>query len=144
MSAFQNLHCYGYIEKPFEFEKVKENVKNALKYPVKDERNNRYFYYRKEGILYSIDTEQVIYIETVNRSLFVYLQDERIELPYKTCSSMLRELNTEVFLQCHRNIVVNRKFIHYVDEANKYVNMKNGKMLNIGRVFKKKFLQELS
>ena len=143
MSAFKNLHCYEYIEKPFDFEKVKDVVENALKYPVKDERNNRYIYHRQDGILYSIDTEKIIYMESVKRNLVVYLTDEKIEMAYKTCKSMLRELNTENFLQCSRTVIVNRKYISCVDEANRYINMKNGKVLEIGRVCKKKFLQEL-
>lgn len=143
MQAFHQLHCYGYLEKPFRFEKVKELIESAMKYPVKDERKDRYVYYRKEGILYSIDTEQIIYLESKNRSLFVISQYEKVEIPYKTCSSMLHELNGEKFLQCSRNTVVNRKFIEYVDETNRYVHMKNGKTVEIGRIFKKRFLQEL-
>lgn len=143
MSAFQNLHCYSYIEKPFDFKKVKEVIRDALKYPVKDERNNRYIYYRKDGILYSLDTEKIIYIETVRRTLFVYLEDDEIKIPYKSCSSMVQELNAEDFLQCSRNVILNRRFIDYVDETNRYIGMKNGKILEIGRTIKKKFLQEL-
>ena len=143
MSAFKNLHCYEYIEKPFDFEKVRDVIGNALKYPIKDERNNRFIYHRQDGILYSVDTEKIIYIESKKRNLILYLVDEEIEIPYKTCSSMLRGLNTEEFLQCSRNVIVNRKFINYVDETNRYVNMKNGKVLELGRVCKKNFLQVL-
>lgn len=143
MSAFKNLHCYEYIEKPFDFEKVRDVIGNALKYPIKDERNNRFIYHRQDGILYSVDTEKIIYIESKKRNLILHLVDEEIEIPYKTCSSMLRGLNTEEFLQCSRNVIVNRKFINYVDETNRYVNMKNGKVLELGRVCKKNFLQVL-
>lgn len=143
MSAYKNLHCYEYIEKPFAFERVKETIENALKYPVKDERNNRYLYHRQDGILYSIDTEKIMYMESVNRRLRLYLTDEEIEMPYKTCSSMLRELNAEMFLQCNRNVIINRRFITYVDETNRFIRMESGKMLDIGRAFKKNFLREL-
>ncbi len=143
MSAFKKLHYYEYIEKPFDFEKVKEVVSNALMYPVKDERNNRYIYYRQDGILYSIDTEEIIYMESVKRNLVLHLKEERMEMPYKTCKSMLRELNTENFLQCSRTVIVNRKYINCVDETNRYINMKNGTVLELGRVCKKKFLQAL-
>ncbi len=144
MCAFQNLHCYSYIEKPFDFKKVKEIIGDALKYPVKDDRNNRYVYYRKDGILYSVDTEQIIYIETIRRTLYLHLRDEEIKIPYKTCSNMMHELNTEEFLQCSRNTIVNRSFIEYVDETNRYIRMKNGKLLELGRGLKKNFLKELN
>ena len=143
MNAYQNLHCYKYIEKPFDFKKVKEIIAESLEYPVKDERNNKYLYYRKEGIVYSIEMEQIMYLEAVNRYLFVYTSNEKIELPYKTCSSMIRELNTDIFLQCNRNVIVNREFIEYTDEINRCITLKNGIMLEIGRIYKKKFLEEL-
>lgn len=143
MSAYRNLHCYEYIEKPFSFEKVKETIEAALKYPVKDERKNRYLYHRQDGILYSIDTEKLMYMESVNRRLCLYLTDEELEIAYKTCSSMLHELNTEEFLQCSRSVIVNRNFITYVDETNRFVCMKNGKLLDIGRTYKKNFLKGL-
>ena len=144
MNAFQNLHCYSYVEKPFDFKKVKEVIGDALKYPVRDERSNRYIYYRKDGILYSLDTEQIIYIEASKRILYLYLENDEIQIPYKTSVSMLHELNAEEFLQCSRSIIVNRKFIAYVDKTNRYVTMKNGKTLEIGRMMKNKFLQELN
>lgn len=144
MNVFQNLHCYSYVEKPFDFKKVKEVIGDALKYPVRDERNNRYVYYRKDGILYSLDTEQIIYIEASKRTLYLYLENDEIQIPYKTGVSMLHELNAEEFLQCSRSIIVNRKFIAYVDKTNRYVTMKNGKTVEIGRMMKNKFLQELN
>ncbi len=143
MNAYQNLHCYGYIEKPFEFKKVKEIINKALQFPVKDERSNRFLYYRKDGILFSIDTEQIVYIEAAKRNLYVHLKEEDIELPYKTCSSIFRELNAEIFLQCNRNVIVNREFISSVDETNRFIHLKDGNDLEIGRIWKKKFLKEL-
>jgi len=143
LKAFQNLHCYGYLEKPFAFQKVKETIMEALRYPIKDERNNRFVYYRKDGLIFSLDTEQLIYMETVNRNLLLHMVDEEVEIPYRTCSSMQQELNEEIFLQCSRTVVVNRHYIDCVDKTNRYLKMKNGKILEIGMIFKKKFLREL-
>lgn len=142
MNAFRNLHCYGYIEKPFDFKKMKDIIKEALTYPIKDSRSNRYIYYRKDGILYSIDMEQIIYLEMVLRDVVIHMTDEEIKIPYRTGSSMLHELNPEIFLQCNRNVIVNRQYVCYVDEINRYIKMKNEKTLEIGRIFKKKFIQE--
>lgn len=144
MIAFHRLHCYGYIEKPFHFEQVRKIIGEALQYPIRNERENEYIYYRKDGILYSIETDRIIYMESVLRVLYVYLVDEKIEIPYMTCSSMLEKLNTDDFLQYSRNGVLNRKYIDYVDETNRYIRMKNGAMLEMGRVLKKKFIQELN
>lgn len=143
LSAFHNLHCYGYIEKPFDFKKVKEIIGEALTYPIKDMRNNRYIYYRIDGILYSVDTAKIIYMETVRRSLVIHLTDQEMKIPYKTCNSVFKELNADTFLQCNRNAIVNREYISYADESNRYVKLKGEKIVEIGRVWKKKFFKEL-
>lgn len=143
MVAFHKLHCYGYIEKPFDFDKVRQTIREALQYPNRDERKNQYFYYRKDGILYSIETDRIIYVETCVRVLSMHLLDEVIEIPYMTCSTLLEKLNSQDFLQYSRHGILNRKYIDYVDETNRYIRMKNGDMLELGSVMKKRFMQEL-
>ena len=78
------------------------------------------------------------------RVLTVYLVDEKIEIPYMTCSAMLDKLNRDDFLPYSRNGILNRKYIDYIDETNLYIRMKNGALLEMGRVLKKKFMQELN
>ena len=83
-------------------------------------------------------------MESVMRKLTIYLVDEQIEIPYVTCSSIMEKLNTQDFLQYSRNGILHRKYIDYIDETNRYIRMKNGAMLEIGRILKKKFIQELN
>lgn len=144
MVAFHKLHCFGYIEKPFDFDRVRKTIREALQYPIKDERESQYFYYRKDGILYSIETDRIIYAEACMRVLSIHLPDETVQIPYMTCNSLLEKLNSQDFLQYSRNGILNRKYIDYIDETNRYIRMKNGDMLEIGRVLKKRFIQELN
>lgn len=144
MTAFHRLHCYEYIEKPFDFDKVRKTIREALEYPIRDTRDDEYVYYRKDGILYSIETERIVYMESYMRTLTVYLTDEKIEIPYMTCRAMLEKLNSEDFIQYNRSGVLNRKYIDYIDEGNRYIRMKNGTTLELGRIIKKKFIQELN
>lgn len=143
MSAFHKLHCYSYIEKPFDFDIVRKTIQEALQYPTKDERKDKNFYYRKDGILYSVEMDRIIYAETYRRVLKMRLLDEILEIPYMTCSSLLEKLNSQNFLQYSRNGVLNRKYIDYIDYTNRYIRMKNGDTLELGSVMKKKFMQEL-
>lgn len=143
MVAFHKLHCYGYIEKPFDFDVVRKTIREALQYPNKDERKDQYFYYRKDGILYSVEMQRIIYAETHRRVLSMHLLDETIEIPYMTCNSLLEKLNGQDFLQYSRNGILNRNYIDYVDHTNRYIRMKNGDTLELGSVMKKRFMQEL-
>ena len=83
-------------------------------------------------------------MESTLRVLHVYLVDEKIEIPYMSCNSMMQKLNEEEFLRYGRGGILNRKYIDYIDETNRYIRMKNGVMLEMGIVLKKKFIKELN
>lgn len=142
MSAYDNLHCYRYIEKPFDIKQVKETILSALEFPSACENINRFFHYRKDGIVYTLDTNSLIYASYYYRNMQIYMEQETVNVPYLTCKKMLKDLNDAYFMRCSRNTIVNKKYIDYVDQANRYIGMANGKILEIGSELKKSFLRE--
>lgn len=143
LNAFHNLHCYDYIEKPFDMEKVEKIISTALKAPLSDDRESAVFYYRKDGVLYALNIDRMIYLETYFRNVIIYTLDETIELPYASLKNLMADLPRKYFIQCSRNVVVNRQFIEYVDKANLLVKLRNGKVVKIGGRMKKGFFEEL-
>lgn len=143
MNAFHKLHCFDYIEKPFENEVVCDKVMTALGMPLLRTKYDVNFTYRKDGVLYMLNTEQIICAEMIRRKLHVYTVDDEVDIPYKTVRDMLKELPREYFLQCNRGALVNRKYIEAVDRMNHYVRMRNGKQLEIGCKLGKSFYEEL-
>lgn len=143
MNAFHNLHCYDYIEKPFDFEKVGKIISTALKAPLCDDRDCGVFYYRKDGVLYALNIDRMIYLEACFRNVIIYTLDETIEIPYMSLKSLMKDLPRKLFIQCSRNVVVNRRFIEYVDKVNQIVKLRNGKLVKIGGRMKKGFFEEL-
>jgi len=143
MNAFHNLHCFDYIEKPFDMEKVGKVISAALKAPLSDDREKEVFYYRKDGVLYALNFDRIIYLEASFRNITIYTLDETIELTYMSLKQLIAELPRKYFIQCSRNVVVNRTFIEYADKANQLVKLRNGKMVKIGGKMKKGFFEEL-
>lgn len=143
LNAFHNLHCFDYIEKPFDMEKVEQIISTALKAPLRDDRESAVFYYRKDGVLYALNIDRMIYLESYFRNVIIYTLDETIELPYASLKNLMADLPRKYFIQCSRNIVVNRQFIEYVDKANLLVKLRNGKVVKIGGRMKKGFFDEL-
>lgn len=143
MNAFHNLHCFDYIEKPFDMEKVRKVIYAALKAPLSDEQEKEVFYYRKDGVLYALRIDRVIYLEIAFKNVTIYTLDETIVLNYMSLKQILEELPRKYFIQCNRNVVINRLFIDYADKANQLVKLKNGKMVKIGGKRKKGFFDEL-
>ncbi len=143
LNAFHKLHCFDYIEKPFDTEKVRKIISAALRAPLCDDRENEVFYYRKDGVLYALNVDRVIYLETSFRSITIYTLDETVELAYASLKQLMEDLPRKYFIQCSRNVVVNRMFIEYADKANQLIKLRNGKIVKIGGKMKKGVFDEL-
>ena len=58
--------------------------------------------FRTEGMLEMIAVSEIVYVESVNHRLEIVTTSERIEIPYKTCNSLLKELDSDNFVLCKR------------------------------------------
>lgn len=143
LHAYRKLHCYDYLEKPFDLDEAEHVIAKALEFPkVSEERE--FIYFRKDGILYSRKLEDIIYIESMQRKVTIYSTNDELVIPYKTCKDMLRELDSELFLQCNRSTIVNQRYIEYVDGGNRLIQLRGiSEKIELGVVMKKKFLKAL-
>lgn len=143
MSAFHRLHCFDYIEKPFDMEKVRQIIEKALKAPMAEDRGKEVLYYKKEGVLFAMNVDEIKYIETHFRTVTVHTTEETIEMPYATNRQLLKDLPRKYFIQCSRNVILNRMHIEYIDKANQIVQMRKDKQVGIGGKMKKRFFEDL-
>jgi DNA-binding LytR/AlgR family response regulator len=137
--SYTQLHCFSYIEKPFDPENVQKIIQKALKFPIVDD-NERFVYFRKDGIIYSKCVKDVIYIEIARRKIVIHCKDDVLEIPYKTCEEIMRELDSTAFVRCSRYGIINRNYIEEIDYTNRYIKMKYIKEpVEIGIIMKSKF-----
>ena len=143
MYSYSQLKCFDFIEKPFDEKNVENNILKALGVPLASEQE-RYVYFRKDGITYSMKPDEIYYIDIRRRNLTVYYINGELEIPYKTCKEMLKELGSTLFVQCSRYKIINKRYIEYVDYARRYIKLKNVKeCIEIGAVIKNKFKGEI-
>lgn len=143
LHMYSSLHCYKFIEKPFDYGEVRAVISEAIRYRTEDGKDRRIFF-RRKGLLEAIAIQDIIYAQSVGHELLVVTTEERTEIPYKTCKTMLEELDSEDFLQCNRKTIVNQNFIKSVDTVNRYVYLKGcTDILEIGSVLKKSFVNNL-
>lgn len=141
--SYRQLHCFGYIEKPFSVEQVRTTVLDALEFPTKED-DERYVYFRKDGIVYSKCIKEIIHIENSKRKIVIYCINDKLEIPYKTCEEILKELDSDLFVQCSRYDIINRKYIEQIDYINRFVKMKYTEApVEIGVIMKKSFKQRM-
>ena len=143
LHAYSDLHCYYYVEKPYDVEKVSSVISEALEFPaVHNEPQNVFF--RKDGILYKKEISEILYIENSRAGQTVYCSNGNLKLPYKPNYKILEELASDKFIQCSRYHIINYDYIDKIDTVNRYILLKGvNTPINIGNSFKKKFLKDI-
>lgn len=141
--AYRELHCFGYLEKPFSMQRVKDLVEKALEYPASAEED-KIIYLRKDGILFAVSLQKVMYAEAKNHILFLHMETEVLEIPYFTIKKFLKEARGQGFYQCSRNTVINRHYIRTIDIVNRYIGLTVPEFtVEIGPSFCKRFIREV-
>ena len=136
--TYERLHCYRFVEKPFDAEVLKDLVGQCLRFPGKT-RENKTLYFQQDGIIFVIDSKDIVYVESCNHLLYIYTnKGDKLEVPYYTLKKFYEQIDHEDFLQCRRNTVVNRKYIDCIDSTNRFIRLK-GKLgeVEIGMVYRK-------
>ncbi len=121
--ALHTFHCFDYLEKPFPPEKVAEVVGKALGY-VDAESISESITMRKDGILYIIDPQEVLYVDVKQHILFIHMKHDTISIPNRTLKQFLKAIHNGEFIQCSRNTAVNCKYIGNIDTVNRYIALK--------------------
>lgn len=142
--AYSNLHCFCYLEKPFSQEEARSVIRDAMEYSTPKKEMST-FCLRKGGILFPIQVDDIVYIESFNRSILIYRKDGKADkMPYMTCRQILQEAGNSSLLQCNRSVIVNKNYIWSVDRVNRYIVLRDcGKQVDIGVTYLKKVMSEL-
>lgn len=136
--TYEKLHCYSFIEKPFDEEQVKQAVAQCLQFPAGGKESKTLFF-RKEGIILAAEREDITYAESREHIMHIHTrQEDVLKIPYLTLKKFLEEVDSVDFIQCSRNTVVNRKYIQNVDIPNRMIRLKGSYgAVEIGVMFKK-------
>ena len=88
--------------------------------------------------------ETIVYVESLSHVLHIYTIKDHLAIPYKTLNKLLQDVESERFLQCSRNTVVNMDYISHVDFTNQYIILEKGYgSVEIGGSFKNKIKRRL-
>ncbi len=86
----------------------------------------------------------MIYIENSRRKIKIFCVNDELEIPYKTSEDILRELDSDLFVQCSRYCIINKRYIEQIDYANRFIKLKHiDKPVEIGVIMQKAFKKRL-
>lgn len=142
--TYEKLHCYSFVEKPFDPEKMKDLIRQCLKYPA-NSNASKTLYFRKDGIILSVNREDIVYVSSENHILNIHTKHgDVLSVPYITLKKFLVEADSADLVQCSRNTIINKNFIHNVDIPNQMIQLKNHMgSVEIGIMYKKYFRELL-
>lgn len=135
--SYEHVHCYSFMEKPFDVESLKEKVVQCLQFPgIKGKE--RMLKFRKDGILYSMKQDEVAYAEVSSHQMLVCkTSGEKVSFPYYTLKELINMVSRDQFVQCNRHCVINAKHVSTVDLVNGIIQFA-GEVgsVEIGRAYK--------
>lgn len=136
--TYENLHCYSFIEKPFDVERVKRTIEQCLKFPG-NAKDTKTLYFRKDGIILAVEREDIVYAESIDHIMHIHTcQGDVLKIPYTTLKKLLDDIDSLEIIQCSRNTIVNKKFVQNVDITNRIIQLKGDfGRIEIGIMFKK-------
>lgn len=143
LKAYSNIHCYSYVEKPFDRQKTIEIIEEALAIPLKKNQKED-IYFRRNGILHGFRIDDITHIEVNGHKTVVHCRRETARVAYCSVKQLLEKEELHSFVQCNKSTIINRKHIEYIDPVNLYVKLCGiDKPIVIGSIIKKGFLQEI-
>ena len=137
--AFYEYHCYDYLVKPIRYAEI-----IRILYPflvqLYTEKDDRRMQVKIHGTVEAVMVNDIIYMESANRSVRIHTRTGTMEVPYlplKQC----REGYDGIFVQCHRCVLVNRNFVKEIDYRRKRIELP-GCYVEIGRQYEPVLHQE--
>lgn len=141
--AYSELHSLAYIEKPFDLDYLKNIIAMAMRFPDLKKNDNTLFF-RKEGILFSVKSSEIICIESIRHKIHIHrISGDIMVVPYRTCRQIIEECDDDNLIQCSRNTIINRKYVDSIDFANRYIKIKGlEKLIDIGITYQRRISKE--
>lgn len=136
LKAFKEIHCYDYIIKPFEKEKVKELIGTILNHGVKDKKEELTLKIKQRQYIYVLKQSEIIYIESNNKNLSIVTIKEKTKLSNYSLKTILTELGPN-FVRCHRSFIINIEYISKILKDTNSIVLRNiDESIPIGRKYK--------
>lgn len=140
--ALHQFHCFDYLEKPVHPDDAAKVVEKALEF-CETEKSQTVGFMRKDGIIYPIKSQDVVYAEVNNHDLSIYFVNKVEVYPNRTLKYFLNEMNNKMFIQCSRSTVVNYNYIANIDVVNRYVSLKKTKKeIEVSLLYMRKLTSE--
>lgn len=119
--AFKEVHCYDYILKPYDKEKLIDMSRNIMLYEHKHtvmERKHAIFDLR-DGVFIKIYIDEIIFIEVNIRTCTIHTKKCKYEAKGLSLKQALKLISNKNIIQCHKSFAVNTNYITKIEKVSK-------------------------
>ena len=131
----QNIMPSGFIGKPINENDMRKALYNIFEYCKENIRANvQTLTISTNSAVYKIPYDEIIYIESINKKIFIYSDTQRISC-YNSLYILEEELGEE-FIRCHKSFIINKNKIKNVYFDEMVIEMLNGSKISMSRTYK--------
>jgi len=107
--AFQQLHCYYYILKPYDPKDFVIKIANLLKYEATIRNEfKKYLVIEANKLTNRIDINSILYIEINYKKLLVVTEETTYEFSRISLENIESQLTGKMLIKCHRSFLGNK------------------------------------
>lgn len=122
--GYKELHCLGYIQRPFDAREVSRLVLMGLQFPTRDKV--RKVRIKQEGVYVLLEPDEIVYLRTDRKYLYIKLRNGELrEYNYVPLKDILVQITSERMLLCRKGIAVNERYIDYIKQKEQKLYLKS-------------------
>lgn len=112
LDAFQEYHCYSFLQKPFTIEILQKSIGPLLKtLPSQDKKVQKplkkvVHLVAREGETY-VYAEDILALEILGRDCIVYTMEGQYQLPRMGLVKQVQEIGEPYLVRCHKSFAIN-------------------------------------
>lgn len=120
LEAFKKIHCYDFIQKPYENKEVINIVNKLTRGIVKNKKNTildrEEIRFKLKSCVLRIYVDEILFIESQGRNCLIHTKNKQYEVSNHNMNKMMSILPDHCFMQTHKSYIVNIKNIKEVDK----------------------------
>lgn len=140
IDAYNSNHCHRYLRKPFEMTYLTDMVKDlATKRIVASGLEDNRLRIKRKSMDYFFDHNEIVFVETVEKTAYIYTVDKRHKIGRITLSELEQRLGDRKFIRVHRSYIVNADYIDFIKKQNNQNQIKikhYDNFIPVGRTYK--------
>ena len=136
MYAYREINCLGFLPRQFKAEQLRKVLEKAMHHITLRE-GDKSICVRAQGIVYPLRIKDILYVEVLNRVLYIYKIDGTVlEMSHKPLRDFQMEVNSKCLVQCNKSMLINILYVDNLDQEGEYVTLaKDDIQLLVGKKY---------